>query len=105
MSFTQLQIDAAFDASCMTTIDLQAFSEELYKLSGDQIATFAQLYGLLISIVLELKSDFPLDERMGLLLAAVQSEITSRSKLDKRYTSSEKDGAVVDESVSHAKKG
>lgn len=73
MSFTQLQIDEAYDASCMTTIDFQAYLSELLKISGNQIASFTQLYSLLIAIVFELKSDFPLDERMGLLLAVVQS--------------------------------
>jgi hypothetical protein len=103
MNFTQSQLDAAYDASCMTTIDLQAYLGELLKISGNQIASFTELYSLLIAIVFELKSDFPFNERMGLLLAVVQYEITSESKLNKRLKSGEKDGVISDESISHAK--
>jgi hypothetical protein len=72
MSFTQLQIEAAYDASCMTTIDLQAYLDQLLKINPDQTAAFTELFWFLITIVQVLESDFPVDQRLTLLISQIQ---------------------------------
>jgi hypothetical protein len=72
MSFSQSQIDAALDASCMTTIDFQVFLNELLKINSDQTAAFPELFFLLMTIVKSLNSDVPLDQRWMLLTSHIQ---------------------------------
>lgn len=79
MNFTKTQLEAAYDASCMTAIDLQAYLDELFKISQDQIAVFTELFRLLIAIVQLLKNEFPVEQRLTLLLGLIQ-EISHAKK-------------------------
>jgi hypothetical protein len=105
MNFTKTQLDAAYDASCHTTIDLQALLDELFKISSDQLASFTEVFSLLISIVIVLKSDFSIEQRLSLLLGIVHHEICTEEIRVAAFKSRNKDIASDKESISPSKTG